>query len=377
MQATDLGNRNHGTHLRGHGGPAVRRVLVERQVGPGAVIVREVPSQHAAQVALAEHDQMVETLASDGADEPFDEGILPGTPGRRKDLIDAQALHAAPEGFAEDSVAITQQVRGRGVVREGVDDLLRRPGRGRVLGDVEVHHASPVMSEDEKHEEHAQAHGGHGEEVDRHQVVDVVGEERPPRLGGRRAPLREQPGDRALRDHDSQLQELAMNSRCAPQRIGVGHPGDEGDDVGARARPAHRACRRELRPVSGESTALPSQDGVGSHDHDRVSPPAPELGQEQPEETVGRPEPWPLLCALVHRQLLAQGDVFESEPPVAAAEERQESQHVKERGDHGTVILAESRPKHQRFRGVRILANDSSRFLGEAKLACTPSGGAQ
>jgi hypothetical protein len=81
MQASDFGNRNHGTHLRGHDGPAVRRVLVERQVRPSAVIVHEVPSPHAAPVALAEHDQMVETLASDGADEPFHEGILPRTPG--------------------------------------------------------------------------------------------------------------------------------------------------------------------------------------------------------------------------------------------------------------------------------------------------------
>jgi hypothetical protein len=285
-------------------------------------------------------------------------GFCQGTPGRRENLVDAQASHAAPEGFAEDSVAITQQVRGRGVVREGVDDLLRRPGGGRVLGDVEVHHAPPVMSEDEQHKEYAQARGGHGEEVDRHQVVDVVGEERPPRLRRRSPLLRDQSRDGALGDDDAELGELAMNSRGTPQRIGLGHPGDQSGDRQARRRPAHRARRRQLRPVFRESTALPAQDGVRGHDHQRVPPSAPELGEADPEQAVSTTEPGPLHCSLIHRELLAQSDVLKCQLPVAAAQEREKPQDVQERSNHGTVILAESRPNRQRFRGVRTLAND-------------------
>jgi hypothetical protein len=39
-----------------------------------------------------------------------------------------------------------------------------------------------VVSEHDENEEDAEASGGHGEEVDRDQVVDVVSEERPPGL---------------------------------------------------------------------------------------------------------------------------------------------------------------------------------------------------
>jgi hypothetical protein len=43
-----------------------------------------------------------------------------------------------------------------------------------------------VVGEHDEDEEDAQAGGGHGEEIDRDQVPGMVGEERPPSLGGRR-----------------------------------------------------------------------------------------------------------------------------------------------------------------------------------------------
>jgi hypothetical protein len=64
------------------------------------------------------------------------------------------------------------------------------------------------VSEHDEDEENAEAGGGHGEEVDRDQVADVVGEERPPGLRGLGAALRHEPGDGALGDVDAELQEL-------------------------------------------------------------------------------------------------------------------------------------------------------------------------
>jgi hypothetical protein len=57
---------------------------------------------------------VVQTLSPNGANEGLDEWILPRALGRREDLLDAQALHAVPEGLTEDLVAITQQVPGGG-----------------------------------------------------------------------------------------------------------------------------------------------------------------------------------------------------------------------------------------------------------------------
>src|SRR5205807_4679781 len=110
--------------------PAVGCILVEREVSTRPVVVREVASQGAAQVAFAKDEDMIQTLAPDGADEPLREGILPWAVRRRQDFTDAHALHALPEHVTVDRVAIAEQVGRGGVVREGVHDLLGRPGSG-------------------------------------------------------------------------------------------------------------------------------------------------------------------------------------------------------------------------------------------------------
>jgi hypothetical protein len=61
---------------------------------------------------------------------------------------------------------------------------------------------------------------GRGEAVDRDQVADVVGEERPPGLRGLGAALRHEPGDGALGDVEAELQELSVYARGTPQARG-------------------------------------------------------------------------------------------------------------------------------------------------------------
>jgi hypothetical protein len=92
-----------------------------------------------------------------------------------------------PEPLAVDLVTIPQEIGGRGLLREGVDELLSGPGSGGVLGDVEVDNAPAVVSEYDENEQDAEASSRYGKEVDRDQVADVVGEERPPGLRARGA----------------------------------------------------------------------------------------------------------------------------------------------------------------------------------------------
>ena len=73
-----------------------------------------------------------------------------------------------------------------------------------------------MVSEHDEDEEHPQARGGDREEIERDQVLDVVGEERPPGLGRRGVPLREEPGDGALGHLDPQLLQLAMRLGARP-----------------------------------------------------------------------------------------------------------------------------------------------------------------
>ena len=115
-----------------------------------------------------------------------------------------------------DGVAIAEEIRGRGVVREGIHDLLGRPLGGGMLGHVEVEDASAMVGEHDEDEEHAQLHGRNSEEIDGDQVPDVAGQERAPRLGRWSVALRHQSRDGALGHLDPQLPEFAMDAGCTP-----------------------------------------------------------------------------------------------------------------------------------------------------------------
>ena len=60
-------------------------------------------------------------------------------------------------------------------------------------GNADVHDAATVMGQDDQHEQQSIRDGGHDEEIGGHDLIDVIGKERPPGLG-RRAP----PADHVL-----------------------------------------------------------------------------------------------------------------------------------------------------------------------------------
>jgi hypothetical protein len=57
-------------------------------------------------VAVAEDDNVVETVAPDRADQAFGERILPRAVRCREDFVDVHALHAVPKVLAVDLVTV-------------------------------------------------------------------------------------------------------------------------------------------------------------------------------------------------------------------------------------------------------------------------------
>ena len=112
MEATDFADWYDRPELWPLDRPPVRSILVEGEVGSGAVVVHEVASEDATQVALAQDEDVVETLAPDRADEAFGEGILPRAAGGREDLLDPHALDPAAKGVSEVGIAIAEEIGG-------------------------------------------------------------------------------------------------------------------------------------------------------------------------------------------------------------------------------------------------------------------------
>jgi hypothetical protein len=137
--------------------PDVGCVLVEREVRASPLIVADVTGQDAAQVSLAENENVIQALAPDRADAPLRERILPRAVRGGKDFLDTHPLHAVPKLLAVDLVAIAEEIGRCAVVREGVDDLLSSPVGGGMLGHVEVYDPSVGDGERARQERRARA----------------------------------------------------------------------------------------------------------------------------------------------------------------------------------------------------------------------------
>jgi len=120
-----------------------------------------------------------------------------------------------------------------------------------------------MVSEHDENEEHAELSGGHGEEIDRDQVPDMISQKRSPGLRWRAASLRDQASDGAVGHVDAELQEFAVNAWGAPEGVRGGHTDDQSLDLSVDGRATSGWVAREVSPVFAEAAALPPQDGIG------------------------------------------------------------------------------------------------------------------
>ena len=75
-------------------------------------------------VSLVQYDHVIETLAPDRTDQPFDVRGLPGRAGRSPEFLQAQSRGPALEVPAVDSIAVSAQVFRRQRNGEGFPELL-------------------------------------------------------------------------------------------------------------------------------------------------------------------------------------------------------------------------------------------------------------
>jgi hypothetical protein len=109
------------------------------------MIVSDVTSQNSAEMIFVENDHMIQTLAADRTDHSFDESILPRTPGRCDHFLDLHPHDSPQKLFAVNLVTVSQQETRRRFVWARLDELLRRPGGRRMLGDIEMQHTPAIV----------------------------------------------------------------------------------------------------------------------------------------------------------------------------------------------------------------------------------------
>ena len=133
MQATDLGNRNNRPRPERLNCPRKRRILAQREVRAGTLIVVEVQFQNAPQAGLILDDHVIQTFPTNRADQSLNVGVLPGRLRCRENFTNAQPACCLVKFLSVAPIPIAKQVMGGAVPRKSLQQLVSHPftGTGR------------------------------------------------------------------------------------------------------------------------------------------------------------------------------------------------------------------------------------------------------
>src|SRR5262245_25129248 len=211
VKSTDLWNLNDPVRLVRLNGSTFWRVLIQRQVRTGLVIIAEIIFEQSTQMVVIEDDHIIQKLATNASNHPLHVAILPRTPWCNANLLDSHSLHSGSEGFTVDSVTVSNHKPRSPVFRKCFNDLLCSPNRRRMFRDVEVDDATAIVRQDDEDIQHSETNRCDCEEIDRYQLPNMVSKKRHPSLGG--LPIsRHQSRDRSLGNVESEFQQLTVDA---------------------------------------------------------------------------------------------------------------------------------------------------------------------
>jgi hypothetical protein len=153
-----------------------------------------------------------------------------------------------------------------------------------MLGDRHVDDPSSVVGEQDEDEEQPERHCRYHEQVGRHDLARMIGEEGSPRLRRRAWMPPHVLGDRRLTYRNSQLLKFPVNPRRAPERIRDRHLTNQGADVGGYGRAA--AISTLPRPEQAKAAPMSCEYRRRLNDTDRRAPATPSLRQPCPEHAI-------------------------------------------------------------------------------------------
>src|ERR1019366_221857 len=153
--------------------------------------------------------------------------VQPRRTGSGGTIANAHRPHAPDEGMTVNAVAIADQVSGRLVPGESLSHLLGDPFGGWMSGDTEAHYPPAVVVGDHQTVEQFEERGRYDEQVDRSNARGMVAQESLPALGWwSSGPRHHVLRHGRLRNLDAEHEQLAVNARRAPERVGHAHLSD-------------------------------------------------------------------------------------------------------------------------------------------------------
>jgi hypothetical protein len=140
---------------------------------------------------------------------------------------------------------------------------------------AEVENPAPVGCQHEEHVKDLKADGWHGEKVGRDQVLEMVGEKGPPRLGWRVPAADHVLAHTGLADVDAELQKLAVNPWSTPYRILAADSANQIPQLFRHHGSARNAASDLPGPEQSEAFLVPGDYRCRLDDDKNRSPVAP------------------------------------------------------------------------------------------------------
>src|SRR5215470_13066807 len=146
------------------------------------VIIFLIQLEKLPKVTFAKNDDMVKTIPSDRADQPFSIRILPGRPRRYWAVSETHRFHAQLEGDAVGTIAVAHNILWHRLPRVTFDKLTRNPLGSRVLGHPEPYDLASSVTQNQQTVQELERDRRYHEQVHRCNSIGMVGQEGLPTL---------------------------------------------------------------------------------------------------------------------------------------------------------------------------------------------------
>src|SRR5258708_7317229 len=236
----------------------------------GPIVIFHVTEQQVTEVAFAEYNDVVKAFSSDRTDQPFSICVLPRGARRRRSVANAYRSESADKDLTIGPVLVSNEIVGSLFPPACFRDLICDPFCGWMRCDAKPQNMSPAMPHDQQSIEQAKRDCRHDEHIHRSDPISVIAEECPPALGRRISSPDHVLGHAGLSDIDAELEQLSMDPRRSPQRIGNAHLADKLAYLQRNCWPATPRFRFPS-PVPAEASAMPFDYGLRLNNRQRIA----------------------------------------------------------------------------------------------------------
>ena len=250
---------------------------------------------------------MIEKIRSRRLNPPLGDAVLPRASKRRSSGYSTERVERSNHITSELRIAIEDEVLRCFVVGKRFTHLLRDPEPGGERGDSDMENRSAGVVDHEEDVEHLKRDCGHCEEIRGRKDFSVVAEERRPSLSAVwwRGSFAKIPTDGPLAYIEPEHLQFAVNPGSTPGRILRREKANKTANL--EIDPGSARTERTLAaPVPSETVPMPSDDGLGLHDDQSVSPSRPHSPKEYPEESICGSKAWASTLGLEDSDLLTQ-----------------------------------------------------------------------